>query len=91
MQIYKYELKITDHQIINIARCIKVLSVANQNNALVMYCLIADEEDIIGEIEVCIIGTGNHFEPLDTSWNFRGTHVMWAGKLVWHVWTKQNK
>ena len=88
MKIYKYELQIIDTQTIEIDGFEGVLSVAVQQNALVLYAVTNERLQRAKKVEVCIVGTGNDFGFDTREWCFRGTHVTWAGKLVWHVWTK---
>ncbi len=90
MKIFKYTLETTGLQTFIIPDFMKVLSVAVQNNELVLYAFVDPEDQGRDtKIEISIIGTEHEFLPMTTDWHFRGSHVLWDGKLVWHVWTRE--
>jgi hypothetical protein len=83
-KIWKYELEITDRQMIPIPNGrAKPLAVAEQNGKLVMWVKVDEEYVDDKEYAFCvdIVGTGN---TLDTIGNYIGTVVMSYG-LVWHI------
>ncbi len=89
MKIFKYVLEVTGAQEISIPGFVKVLSVAVQRNELVLYALVGSgDQGADSKIEVTIIGTGHEFLAMTTDWDFHGSHVMWSGSLVWHVWSR---
>jgi hypothetical protein len=84
-KIWKYILEITDQQYLQLPMGARILSVANQNESLVLYALVNPEEQTTENFVVQIFGTGNPIERLDPMSKFIGTVVMENGKLVWHV------
>lgn len=85
--IWKYPLKITDRQILNIPRGAQFLSVIEQDGTLMLYALV-DPDFIEKQYEVLIRGTGN---PIDEAYlrfcDFIGTVQMPDG-FVWHIFVE---
>ena len=84
-KIFKYELKFEDDQIVEIPNLIKVLSVIEQNNVLMLYVLVRDDfpDWEFLPINVFIRGTGHRMNEAEDAC-FLGT-VPTASGLVWHV------
>jgi len=81
MQIWKYELEVTDVQSVIMPRGAEVLSVQNQGGSICLWVIVdPKEENVWREFE--IIGTGNPMEP-DIRRSFIGT--VQVDRLVWHV------
>jgi len=93
MIIYKYELKITDNQMINTGKSLAFpLSVAEQHGKLMLWAMVEDSVSLGGDehhvISVHIVGTGNPFHaPTGVYGQHIGTVVMTNG-LVWHVFAE---
>jgi len=83
--IHKFELKITDRQVIEIPGFVRVISVLNQRERLVVYAEVKPQErERKGKVEFAVIGTGNPM--LDgANWRFVGSVSMSNGDLIWHV------
>lgn len=85
MRIWKYELKITDQQLIQVgSQKVKPLAVAEQNGKLMMWVQV--DEDCTANnsaYAVCvdIAGTGNSY---NATGDYLGSVIMSNG-LVWHV------
>lgn len=97
MKIWKYELRIEDHQQISCgSHDVRPLSVGEQGGKLVMWARVFENSDLLDLItglpanyenciEVDIVGTGR---PYDGDMrDFIGTVVMSYG-LVWHVFAR---
>lgn len=96
--IYKYELEITDSQILQMHGIPRFLSVQEQNGKLVVWAIIDTNNGINGR-EILIVGTGNEIpnyynlrgfsydSPSGYTTEHIGTVVMNNG-LVWHVFVK---
>jgi len=82
MKIFKYVLKLTDIQIVNMPTYAKCLSVEIQNNALMLWALV-DENLTPTPRKIAIYGTGNPIEPHPG--DFIATVQTNGGSLVWHV------
>jgi len=93
MIIYKYELEITDNQMINTGKSRAYpISVAEQQGKLVMWAILTDDIKHTGGnqyvMSVHIVGTGNRFHALTGNYGtFIGTVVMTNG-LVWHIFAE---
>ena len=82
--IWKFPLDVLDEQIISMPRHAEILSVACQNDALVMWAKV-DPENSLRQHKIHIRGTGH---PLDEEeGRFIGTVLMAGGSLVWHVFS----
>ena len=88
--IYKYNLDITDSQLIELPIDSEILSVKCQDNFLCMWLLIEVGTIETTSLEIEIFGTGNPiYENNKTSRKFVDTVVMPNG-LVWHVFIRIN-
>jgi hypothetical protein len=88
MKVYKYKLKMVDEQEIKVERFESILSINQQNNELVLYCLVSDVQDRrTMSITVYIAGTGNEIE-VDHATQFLGTCSTHSNRLFWHVFYK---
>ena len=87
MVIYKYELKITDKQNIEIGGLMPCgFSVNEQNGKLMMWVQLDEDYPGSFNLDVDIIGTGNTYQ---TEGKFIGTVLMSNG-AVWHIFAKVN-
>ena len=79
--IWKYELKVTDHQVIKIPINFKILSCKVHHGELCLWCLI-HPDNIVGEMIIDIYGTGHPLPRRNL-----GTHIdtVIDGAKVWHV------
>jgi len=84
-KIYKYNLYITDQQFIEIPG--EILSVANQNENIVLYALVNDNWTPV-KYSILIVGTGNPIDDCIRDYKFLGTVPICNDKLMWHVFYK---
>lgn len=83
--IWKYTMK-THNPTFKIPKGFKVLSIANQYNEIVLYCLVDSNSVEYETVEFEAIGTG--WEAYDTYFDnkeFIGTVVTHEGSLIWHI------
>jgi 3-oxoacyl-(acyl-carrier-protein) synthase len=85
--IYKYELDITDSQILDLPVGSKLLSVANQNNKIVLYALVNVDVTFKKSHTIITHGTGHQANDVDDA-TFLGTVLLHSGQLVFHVFYK---
>lgn len=89
--VFKYPLEPTDYQEIEIKGLMRVLSVEEQNEDIVLYAQVNTEpprpEYQYDIIEVIILGTGHDRPELKEvgKWNFLGTVKLLEGNLMFHV------
>jgi len=85
-RIWKYELRVTDMQPVEMPKDAELLSVANQNGTLCMWVRVdADNDRETRHIE--IIGTGNPIpQDMGVDRRFIGTAVI--NPFVWHVFER---
>ena len=86
MRILKYELEITDIQVIRVEGDVpQILSVAEQNGKLMMWAFVRENSSLKSTITINIVGTGNKTDDyLLSKYNFIGT-VLMRNSFVWHV------
>lgn len=82
--IYKYQLKITDQQCLNLPIGAKILYIQNQNENLCLWALIDTEQLKAKTHTILCFGTG-HPIPEQISIEFIGTVQFSYGSLVFHV------
>ena len=83
-KIFKYPLQITDFQTIEVKSPAILLSVAEQNNQIMMYAIVDDLEYGI-PVDVRIIGTGLPIKEDIENYKFLGTVKLEDGRLMFHV------
>ena len=91
--IWKFPLEVVDHQTVQVPSGSLVLSVAEQDNGIVLYTMV--DTEIAGKelLTVYIYGTGH---PIDTEdadrWSprnrFLGTVKLHDGALMFHVFVE---
>lgn len=82
--IYKYELKFTDDQTIELSKDYQILGVAEQHGMLNLWSIVNTDEPKV-PVKIRIFGTGHGVrEAEDECLIHLGTVVMSAG-FVWHV------
>ena len=80
--IWKFELRVTDHQVIKIPIGYKILSCQVQHGELCLWCLV-QPDNMIGELLIDIYGTGHPLPRRNL-----GTHLgtVQMDSMVWHVY-----
>lgn len=86
--IWKYPLKVTDEQRVEITIGSDILSVLNQNEQIVMYVAVSDSPTIIAR-QVCIRGTGHPAGEIPP--DFLGSVSLHGGSLVFHVFVDHSE
>jgi hypothetical protein len=82
--VWKYPLKLTDWQPIDMPKGARLLSVAEQHGILCLWALVDTTADKTAR-SIVIIGTG-HLAPAPTDpFTYVGSALAAAGDLVWHV------
>lgn len=82
-RIFKYTIEVTDKQTVKLPVDSLVISVLNQNDHLVIYALVDDEETEMEEKTIRIFGTGYPVDVEEFDYNFLGSVMM--GEFVWHI------
>ena len=80
--VYKYPLIVHEEQELMLPKGAQILSVANQNDSLVLYALVDAEKTEREAYTIYIRGTGHPMYHLGV---FIGTVSMFGGKLMLHV------
>lgn len=82
--IYKYELKITDDQTIELTSDYQILKVAEQNGTLYLWAII-DPHGFKYPVKIRIFGTGDTFLRLEDEFLSHLGSVLMSNGFVWHV------
>lgn len=83
-RIFKYELSISDTQVVTVPVGYKVLSVQTQNGVPCMWCLVDKEEPTTEGLLIRMHGTGHPVEDAEHL-EFIATFQIGGGSLVYHV------
>lgn len=88
MRIFRYELDITDHQVLQLPMSYEILSVAVSrtapNTKIDMWALVPEVAPRV-DADIWIFGTGHPMPPIHRDvFKFLGT-VVAPNSLVWHV------
>lgn len=85
--IWKFQLEITDRQLVEMPMGANIIHVGNQYG---MVCLWAEVDTDVGKESrwFRIYGTGHNVVSLE-GLDFVGTVITMDGKLVWHVYEEE--
>lgn len=83
MKIYKYSLKLVEHQVIKLPPESGVLKVEFQRGELFIWVIVNPEFEPTEDVEFWIVGTG-HSLP-ETSLNRIYLDTVFYSDIVWHV------
>ena len=87
MSIWKYELRVTPEQTIEMPFKSKILTIQVQHEIPCLWALVdPDLHNVLRDI--CIRGTGHKFDGLG---EYIGTFQQADGSLVWHVFERVEK
>lgn len=86
MMIWKFPLPIDDEVSVKMPRDARVLSVAVQEGAVVVWAVVNPLHRTVSR-RFRIVGTGHPFNDL-AEWQFVGTVQTHGGALVWHVFVE---
>lgn len=87
-RIYKYTLRATDSQIIEIPSD-NILSVENQSENIVVYALVDINNPITNKYEFRVYGTGHDIKDSIDDFKFLGTVKMHSGMLMFHCFYRK--
>jgi len=82
--IYKYEILPVDEFVLDLPLGAKLLSVAEQNNKMVLYAMVIPELRL-KPLKIRVIGTGNPMPDGMSEFEFLGTVKLHNGKLMFHI------
>lgn len=82
--IWKYELPVNGLNKLFIPKGFKALSLIEQQNRVVLYCLVDPYEQKVEEF-FYVLGTGQDVSDSLLDLDFLGTISTFDGMLVWHV------
>lgn len=87
-KIYKYTLQIEYKQTLKLPEGSKILSVAEQNNSIVLYALVNTATENVEHVSILIHGTGHPADDVE-DYTFLGTVKLYGGDLMFHVFYKK--
>lgn len=86
-KIFKYELKVTDTQVLELPYEHRILTVQNQNGNLCLWAVVDPEDTDTANRTIRIFGTGN--DASDLEYYFGGDmeyiSTVQMNSLVWHI------
>lgn len=90
-KIFKFPLEVTDYQIIEVKSPAILLSVAEQNNMIMMYAMVDDLEYGI-PVDVRIIETGHPIKDDIDNYKFLGTVKLVVDiESMFHIFARHSK
>lgn len=85
--IWKFELKVTDHQTIKLPKEADILSVQSQNETVCLWALVNPKNELEDRYFE-IFGTGHPIALETTLKEYVGTFQLHGGSLVFHLFEK---
>lgn len=90
-KICQYKLENIDQQTIEIPYPAVIHSVVEQNNDIVLYAIVDDEDSQMICIDILVRGTGEVLDDDICLYVSIGTVKLFDGKEIWHVFYRRNK
>lgn len=87
--IYKYVLKATDVQTIELPLESQLLSAKEQRNDIVLYALVESDEERSEEYQILAYGTGHDITTNLSDYLFLDTVLLNNGSLAFHFFFKR--
>lgn len=87
--VYKYDLPVTEKSTLHLPVGTEVLSLTEQNNKLVLYCLVPITETEMEYYEVLMFGTGEKITTDLSEYQFIGTGGIFTKSLIVHAFYKK--
>jgi hypothetical protein len=87
-EIWKFALKVTDTQVIEIPGSGKLLAVQFQQDELCLWAEVTPGDEY-RSVTIRIFGTGHSFD-VEQAERYIGTVQEMGGALVWHVYAKES-
>ena len=81
--IYKYPIKIVDHQVLNLPMGAEILTVQTQKGEPFLWAKVDTDERETTEVNIYVHGTGHPVR--DETAVYLGTIQQFNGDLIWHV------
>lgn len=89
-KIFKYPLKITGYQTVEIKSPAILLSAVGIDDEIVMYAMVDDLEYGL-TVDVRIIGTDHAIQDDIDNYKFLGTVNLMNGRHIWHIFARHSK
>lgn len=87
--IYKYVLKPTEKNVLELPIGSKILSIEEQHGEMVVYGLVPFNQETKERYEILIYGTGHEISTDLNEYLFLGTVKMHDGRLMLHAFYKE--
>lgn len=87
--IYKFILKSTDEQTLELPLGSKILSAKEQRDEIVLYALVNPDEEIKVTYSILAYGTGQNIDVKVSGYEFLDTVLLNSGSLVFHFFYKR--
>ena len=81
--IYKYPIKIADHQVLNLPMGAEVLTVQTQQGKIFLWAKVDADQRETTELNIYVCGTGHRVR--DETLVYLGAIQQFNGDLIWHV------
>lgn len=88
-KIYKYTLKPTDFQILELPKKSNIISVIEQKNQIVLYAIVNDDISETELYDIIIKETGHDLPENFDLYTFLGSVNLINGSLIFHVFYKK--
>jgi hypothetical protein len=87
MTIYKYPIKITDTQTVNLPLNAEILTVKMQGETLCLWAKVEEGNACTEERTIEVFGTG-HAMSMKYNRRYIGTAQQAGGSLIWHIFER---
>ena len=85
--IWKYQLQEGLHNVLEVPKGARFLSIARRLDQPILYALVNPKESEVEHWSIYVVGTGNPLpDDMESRWEFLSTVVTFEGRLVWHCW-----
>lgn len=85
--VWKYQLQEGSHNVLEVPKGARFLSIVKQLDQPVLYALVNPKESEVEHWGISAVGTGQPLpDDMESRWEFLSTVVTFEGTLVWHCW-----
>ena len=88
-KVFKYAVRETDFQTVNLPVGSKILKIGNQNGSMQLWAMVNSREPNKLPLELAIVGTGNVTEISFENYVHYDTIIL--GAFVWHIYANRKQ
>jgi len=86
--IWKYEVEVTDMQVVEMPDVSNIISAQVQDDKICLWVEVDTDDDVVKDVVIEVFGTGNKISDTSKERRFIDTVQFHGGELVFHVYAQ---